>query len=351
MAHSDQHITVNTRILGTHLTGVQRYTLELLSRFKGNLQEIKPVRPLHGIRGHAWEQVILPTKLHGGLLWSPSNTGPLAVERQVVTIQDVSPMDHPQWMNPRFAAWYRFLTPRLARRVRSILTISEFTKQRIVAHCPESESKIHVVHLGVDARFHPIDEDVIKQARERLAIPSPHYLVALGSLEPRKNLSRLLQAWAAIQARIPGDVWLVIAGAQGRRLVFGDVSFENLPPRVHLTGHVPDELLPALYSGAIAAPYLSLYEGFGLPPLEAMACGTPPLTGNLASLPEVVGDAGVMLDPYDVDAIADGLLRLVEDSTLRAELSRKGLERVKQFSWEKTAELTWPVLKEAAERG
>jgi glycosyltransferase involved in cell wall biosynthesis len=117
-----------------------------------------------------------------------------------------------------------------------------------------------------------------------------------------------------------------------------------------LTGHVPDELLPALYSGAIAAPYLSVYEGFGLPPLEAMACGTPSLTGNLASLPEVVGDAGLMVDPYDVDAIADGLLKLIEDSVLRSTLSYKGLERAKEFSWEKTAELTWKILKEAAEK-
>lgn len=350
MPHASRDINVNTRILGTHLTGVQRYTLELLSRFNGGIKEIKPSRPLSGVRGHAWEQFVLPTKVKGGLLWSPSNTGPLALEQQVVTLHDVVPMDHPEWLNPRFADWYRFLTPRLVRRVRSILTDSEFTKQRIIAHCPDVESKIHVVHIGVDARFQPVQAELVKTMRERLGIPSPHYLVALGSLEPRKNLARLLQAWALMQTRISSDVWLVVAGAAGRRLVFGDVSFENLPPRVHLTGHVPDELLPALYSGAIAAPYLSLYEGFGLPPLEAMACGAPPLTSNVASLPEVVGDAGLMVDPYDVDAIADGLLRLVEDSTLRAELRSKGLERAKQFSWDRTAELTWRVFEEAAQR-
>ncbi len=208
---------------------------------------------------------------------SPSNSGPLVVEKQVVTLLDVVPLDHPEWLNPKFAAWYQFLTPRLVKRVRSILTISEFSKKRIVAHCPLSESKVQVVHIGVDERFRPIDAHFVEQMRKKLAIPSVHYLVALGSLEPRKNLVRLLRAWASIVGRIPNDVWLVIAGAQGRRLVFGDVSFESLPPRVHLTGHVPDELLPALYSGAIAAPYLSIYEGFGLPPLEAMACGTPTL--------------------------------------------------------------------------
>lgn len=344
----DIRLTCNTRILGTHLTGVQRYTLELLSRFKGNIQEIKPAHPLHGIRGHAWEQFILPAKVGKGLLWSPSNTGPLVIERQVVTLHDLVPMDHPEWLNPRFAAWYRFLTPRLVQRVRGVLTVSEFTKQRIIAHCPEAESKTHVVHNAVDARFRPIGTDLVEQVRKRMGIPSGHYFLALGSLEPRKNLSRLLQAWVTIQVQIPDDVWLVIAGAQGRGLVFGEVSFENLPPRVHLTGHVPDELLPALYSGAIAAPYLSLYEGFGLPPLEAMACGTPVLTSNVTSLPEVVGDAALMVEPYDVEAIADGLKRLVEDFFLRDELRRKGLERAKRFNWDKTAELTWQVLQQAA---
>lgn len=344
------NITVNTRTLGNHLTGAQRYTLELLSRFRGKIQEVNPGHPLSGVRGHAWEQFILPIKVKGDLLWSPSNTGPLVCERQVVTLHDVTPMDHPEWLNPRFAAWYRFLTPRLVGRVRSIITVSEFTKQRIVAYCPEAESKIHVVHNGVDAMFHPIEVDLIQRTRERLHIPSPHYLVALGSLEPRKNLPRLLQAWAMIQGKISDDVWLVMTGAHGRRLVYGEVSFENLPPRVHFTGHVPDELLPALYSGAIAAPYLSLYEGFGFPPLEAMACGTPILTGNLTSLPEVVGDAGIMVDPYDVEAIADRLKNLIEDSVQRDDLRLAGLKRAKQFSWDKAAELTWRVMEDAAQR-
>jgi glycosyltransferase involved in cell wall biosynthesis len=343
------NIAVNTRILDNNLTGVPRYALELLSRLGNNIQEIKPDRHLIGMCGHAWEQFVLPNKLNGALLWSPSNTGPLAIGRQVLTLHDVVPMDHPEWLNSSFAMWYRFLTPKLVRRVHSILTISEFTKQRIIFHSAQSESKIKVVYNGVDRRFQPVGADKIQEASVRLAIPSPHYLLALGSLAPRKNLSRLLQAWAAIQSRIPKEVWLVIAGAKGCRLVFGDISFDNLPPRVHLTGHVPDEMLPALYSGAIAAPYLSVYEGFGLPPLEAMACGTPPLTGNLASLPEVVGDAGLMVDPYDVDAIADGLLRLVDDAALRSDLTLKGLERVKFFNWEKTAQMTWQVLKEAAE--
>ncbi|WP_428384686.1 glycosyltransferase family 4 protein [Nevskia ramosa] len=340
----------NTRILSGHTTGVQRYALELLARFGNQVHAVAPTKPRHGVNGHLWEQFVLPSKLDGRLLWSPSNTGPLMIERQIVTLHDVVPIDHPEWLNPRFAAWYQFLTPKLVRRVRSVITDSLATRERILHYFPDVESKIEVVHIGVDQRFHERDASERESARKALGIPSPHYVFALGSLEPRKNLSRLLQAWARIEHRVPDDVWLVLAGARGKKLVFGDVSFESLPPRVHLSGYVPDELLPALYSGAIAAPYLSVYEGFGLPPLEAMACGSPPLTGDRTSLPEVVGDAGVMVDPFDVDAIADGLLRLIENPSLRAQLSARGVVRAKAFTWEKTAAETWSIIERASQR-
>lgn len=346
--NSEPKIFVNTRALNNHLTGVQRYITELVKRLP-ECALIHPNKTMQGIAGHAWEQAVLPALMpRKGLLWSPSNSGPIAVGHQVVTLHDVVPLDHPEWLNWRFASWYRFLTPRLLNRVTKIITDAEYTRLRIIKHCPEAESKICVIPLAADERFRPTDVDTINQTRKKLGIPSASYIVALGSLEPRKNLVRLLKAWAAIEARVPDDVWLVLAGAQGKKLVFGDVSFEKLPPRVHLTGYVPDELLPALYSGAIAAPYLSYYEGFGFPPLEAMACGTPVLTSNVTSLPEVVGDAGLMADPYDTDEIADGLIRLIEDSCLRDELRHKGLIRARQFNWDKTAELTWQVLHQAA---
>lgn len=341
-------LACNTRTLGSQLTGAQRYVSELTSRFGDRIELISPDQPLHGSRGHLWEQFVLPFKVGKRLLWSPSITGPLTIERQVVTIFDVVPLDHPEWLNPRFAAWYRFLTPRLAKKVRSILVISEFTKKQLIYHCPEAASKIKVVHLAADERFSQSGLVAISETRLRLAIPTPHYLVALGSLEPRKNLNRLLQAWAQIESKIPSDIWLVLAGSQGKKMVFGDVAMKELPPRVHLTGHVADALLPALYSGAIASIYPSLYEGFGLPPLEAMACGTPVLTSNVTSLPEVVGNAAITVDPLDAEAIADGLIRLVDDSALRLRLRSLGLKQASQFSWEKTASETWRVLQDAA---
>ena len=132
-------------------------------------------------------------------------------------------------------------------------------------------------------------------------------------------------------------------------MVFRDVPFENLPSHVHLTGFVPDQLLPALYSGAKAFVYPSLYEGFGLPPLEAMACGTPVIVSNTTSLPEVVGNAGLRVDPLNVEQIADAIQRLVTNNNLHQSLQKKGLERAKLFSWDKTAASTWNVLREVAE--
>lgn len=341
-------IVVNTRSLHGAFTGVQRYTSELLARLGEQVEVVSPRRPLHGVMGHAWEQMVLPLKLNGRLLWSPGNTGPLAVCNQLVTVHDTSALDHPEWFDSRFAAWYRFLLPRLVRRVRRVIADSEFTKSRLVATSGLNPDKVVVVPVGVDPRFRPEEADRLNEVVAALGLPSPRYVLSLGSLEPRKNLGHLLKAWEMAHKRMPDDVWLVVAGAKGKPMIFKDVELNDLPRRVILTGFVADELLPRLYAGALAFVYPSLYEGFGLPPLEAMACGTPVLTSNVASLPEVVGEAGIMVDPYDTEAIAEGLTRLVEDSALRDEMRRRGLERARLFSWERTAEETWKALMEAA---
>lgn len=348
MIQENRQILVNTRILTGHLAGAQRYLLSMLKHMPESLCQVRPRNPMHGIRGHAWEQFVLPIHLKDKLLWSPSGSGPLMVTKQVLTVHDLVPIDHPEFLNPRFAAWYQFLLPKLVHRVQRIIAISEFTKQRLINVFNVPEERICVIWNGVDERFCPQPEDRISSAIKRLGIPTYHYFVALGSLEPRKNLKRLLDAWTHIVEDLPDDIWLVLAGAKGKSMVFEGVPLDPLPPRVHLTGHVPDELLPALYAGAIAAPYLSVYEGFGLPPLEAMACGTPTFTGNRTALPEVVGNAAMTVDPYDVEAIAQGLYRLAKDENLRQRLRLDGLKQSSHFSWKNTAEKTWQVLKETA---
>jgi glycosyltransferase involved in cell wall biosynthesis len=340
MVYPANKIVVNARILHGPITGLQRYALELLGRLASEVEQIQPKKPLSRINGVLWEQVALPVQLKGRLLWNPHNSGPLAVKRQVVTMHDVSPLDHPEWFDPLFARWQRFLIPQLVKRAQRIITISNFSKSRLQELCNISEEKITVIPNGVDQRFKPQQEDVISDVREYLKIPSPHYVLCVGTIEPKKNIPRLLKAWKIICKQIPSDVWLVLAGITGNIEVFREERIKDIPSRVYITGHVEDAQLPALYAGALASIYVSLYEGFGLPPLESMATGTPVLTSNLTSLPEVVGDAAITVDPYDEEAIAAALQRIIDDSEIRRCLSQKGMARVVQFSWDKAAILT-----------
>src|SRR5947209_16375715 len=148
-------IAINTRALSTPLTGVQRYTRELLARWDGQVQRITPRSALHGLRGHAWEQIVLPQQLNGTLLFSPSNSGPIGLRNQVVTIHDMVYFDHPETLNRTFAAWYQFLLPQLARRVRRIITVSQFIKERVIATTKVAAESVVVIPNGVDARFSP----------------------------------------------------------------------------------------------------------------------------------------------------------------------------------------------------
>jgi len=341
-------IVINTRVLSSPVTGVQRYTAELLARWEGYADSISPKNSLHGLVGHLWEQVVLPRRLKYRFLFSPSNAGPLAVENQIVTIHDMAVFDCPKAFAPQFEAFYRFLLPRLVRRVRQIIAVSEFVKTRILFHTNVAPAKVAVIPNGVSPRFSPTAITGIDVTTAALGLPSREYVLVVGSLEPRKNLVRLLQAWAQVQRDVSHDIWLVVAGAGGTSRVFRETHWASLPPRVFMLGHVDDGLLPALYAGALAMAYVSIYEGFGLPPLEAMASGTPVLAGNQSSLPEIVGEAGVLVDPFDVESIARGMQRVLEDSSLRSELRRLGLSRARQFSWSETAQRTWDVLQAAA---
>ena len=337
-------ITVNARFHVHRKTGMQKYAQEVASRLVGRVREIRPERALKGAAGHLWEQCYLPAAASGSLLWSPNNTGPIVTRHQVCTIHDVIPLDHPEWFSRGFSSWYQWLIPRLARAAQHLIAVSEFTRSRLIDMFGLKPEKVSVVLNGIGEEFTPRPDEEVLRVRTRLGLPPGPYVLYVGSVEPRKNLARLLEAWEAVQAQCP-DLQLVITGLnKGASQVFSAVRIDKIPPRVTFTGYVEDAELPALYSGALVFVYPSLYEGFGLPPVEAMACGSPVITSNRTSLPEVVGSAALLVDPEDIESIAASIGQVANSESLRAQMRAQGLERARLFQWDTAATETWEIL-------
>lgn len=337
-------VVVNGRFHAHRPTGMQRYALAVSQRLGTRLRCVRPPFPLKGAAGHLWEQTVLPASVGGRLLWSPNNTGPIACRHHVCTIHDLIPLEHPEWFNAKFSALYRWLMPRLARRLEHVVAVSKFTSERIQELLGIPASRITVVMNGVDESYKPRSGDEMRPVLERLGLGSFRYFLYVGSLEPRKNLRGLMQAWRLALPSLDEDIHLVVAGATGRAKVFSECVLGDIPPRVHFTSYISEPELPVLYAGAMAAIYPSLYEGFGLPVLEAMACGVPTITSNTTSLPEVAGDAALMVDPQRVDAIADAICRVAGGEELRRRMRERGLRQAARFSWDRCAGETWRVL-------
>jgi glycosyltransferase involved in cell wall biosynthesis len=335
MAHSTAPwIVVNGRFRARRVTGVERHGREIL-RYFGNGIRLESTRR-QGWRGHAWEQFVLPARLaHGSILWSPANTGPLLVRDQALTIHDLSPLEHPEWFRPGFAAWYRLFLPALARRVRKVFTPSEYVKQKVMRRF--GIRNVTVTPNGVDhSVFHP------GAGQPQIDLPR-RYLLFVGTLEPRKNLSLLLCAWDELKDHFK-ETWLVIAGAGGG--VFRKMQLSQNVERVRFLGYVDDRTLAGLYANAALFVLPSQDEGFGLPALEAMASGTPVIVSEGGALPEVVGEAGLTFCPSNRGELMNLLGEGLSNTTLRAQLRDKGLERSQKFSWQGTAEVVWKSLHE-----
>ena len=330
-------IVVNGRFLARRITGVERYGREILQLIGNSCRVERPGRILNGAMGHAWEQIILPRKVNShSTLWSPANTGPLWISNQVLTIQDISPLEHPEWFQKSFAVWYRLFLPLLAKRVRRILVPSEYVKRKVIARF--GVENILVTSAGVNEEvFHP------GVSRHSFDLPA-HYILFVGSLEPRKNLAMLLQAWIKIKDEF-ADMWLVIAGYAGK--VFQPVNFPHEMERVRFLGYIPDADLPSLYAGAKLFVFPSSDEGFGLPALEAMACGTPVIISNGGALPEVAGEAGMVFNLSETEGLLKAMRVCLCDERLCLSLREKGLSHASLFSWQKTADLVWKALNES----
>lgn len=271
--------------------------------------------------------------------------------RLVVTIHDLNHFLFPQFHT---RANYDFVTRSVhhaARRADLILTDSESSRREILRFLHVPQERVEVIHLAAAPLFSQAPEEGgAARVRAKYDLPGPYFL-AVGSLEPRKNLPRTLEAYRAYLDG-GGDATLVAAGGAGwkNEAIHAAVERLGLAGRVRFTGYVPLEDLPALYRGAELFLYPSIYEGFGLPVLEAMACGTPVITGNTSSLPEVAGDAALLVDPEDTGAIAAALSRLAGDSALRDDLAARGRVQAARFSWDETARRTAAAYRRVAGR-
>jgi len=269
--------------------------------------------------------------------------------KKVATVHDMGYKVFPETVRLKTKIMLNLSLNRSCKRADKLITDSEFSKQEIMRFLKIEPDKIVVVPCGVDtANFYPITDNariqIVKQSNKIYG----DYFLYLGTLEPRKNIERLIEAYAVLKQDKPDAPALVLAGRKGwlYETIFERVTALGLINDVIFTGYVTDEDAPILLSGALAFVFPSLYEGFGMPPLEAMACGTPVLTSNCSSLPEVVGDAAILVDPYSVEEIRQGMQHLMEDEVLRQELSAKGLARAKEFTWERSADIVMSVYKE-----
>ena len=316
------------------LGGVERWARELATRLPalrpGGYAVLRPPPALAHRAGHAWEQLALPLRARGmRALLCPANLAPLAYGRSAVVVHDAAPLRHPGWYSGAYAAWQRLLLPAIARRARRLITVSEFSRRELAELLGVDAV---VVPGGVDERFSPAADP--GPARRALGLARP-YVLTVASHTARKNLAALVPAARALERE---GVEVVVAG--GHRPQFArEQGLEGL----RLVGHVDDTLLPGLYVGAEAFALSSLYEGFGLPVLEAMASGTPVVAADTGALPETCGGAALVAEPTGASFTA-ALARLLGDAGERERLRVAGLARAAGFSWNATSRAIDDVL-------
>ncbi|MDK1081121.1 MAG: glycosyltransferase family 1 protein [Anaerolineae bacterium] len=330
-------IAINGRYTQRRPTGVERYAYEIGVRLPQGSRILAPGKPLGQIAGNMWEQFVLARRLRSAeVLWSPANSGPWSVARQALVLHDASPLDHPEWFRPAFASWVRLSWRILVRSVALVITPSQFSSERLQIKLGLPKERIRVIPGGVGKPFGPVSRKKILEIREKYGLPKSYFLF-VGTQEPRKNLVGLFKAWDQIRANIPQQA-LVLVGSAGA--VFRGRGYGSMPPGVHPLGYIPEADLPAVYCAAYALVLPSLYEGFGLSVLEAMACGTPVITSNRGSLPEIAAEAAMLVDPLEPSNIAAAMSQLSADRSLCQKLSAQGLERAATFGWDNAAAKT-----------
>jgi glycosyltransferase involved in cell wall biosynthesis len=372
-SHSGRRIGINAHLLaeeeGYRRAGVSRYIHNLLVHVlredsegdyvvflndrsaltlacRQKRSRLPTHRPLVRI---AWEQLWLPLELLAekvALLHSPVNVQPLLLPcRGVITVTDLSFVVFPEGFRVGQRLYQNILTRLSVHRASHLITYSASTARDLTRFFAVPAEKITVIFPGVDAAYQPVqDKGLLAAFRRRHDLPE-RFILFVGTLEPRKNLLTLLQAYAEFRRETKSAHRLVLGGGKGwlQQPIFAAIEELGLQDAVVLPGYIPEDELPLWYNTADVFVYPSLYEGFGLPPLEAMACGTPVIASNVSSLPEVVADSGVLVDPHQSHQWASALSQLCQDADLRAELGSRGMQRAQQFSWTRMARETVQV--------
>lgn len=344
-------IFVNARFLTQPITGVQRFAIEIckeLQRIDRNILFVTPSNILHkeiakllnasiiGFNeGHVWEKIDLPIylKSHGSpLLVNLCNTSPLFYVNQITTIHDMAVFECPNWFSKKFRILYKFSYPYIVKNSKKVITVSHFSKKEIIKYLSVNADQIEVIYNSINHFTEPfiLDENTIKNNK---------YILCVGSVEPRKNLISVIKAFQKLTFL---SYKLIIVG--GKNKLFNSLNLgEIIDPanldRIVFTGYLSDVELIQLYKNASIFLYPSLYEGFGIPPLEAMLYGCPTIVSNKASLPEVCGNASLYVDPLDIRDIASKLTTLIENKGgIREGLIQKGRIQSAKYSWEKSAQ-------------
>lgn len=346
-------IIVNARFLTQSMTGVQRFAVEIcleLKKLLGN--QIKFVAPdaivlkdyaealgvevIGTHQGHLWEQWDLPRYLRrqgSPLLLCLCNTAPLCYKNKVVTVHDVAFEAYPQTFSKSFLYVYKFMIPRIMRSAKKVITVSEFSKDEIVKYYGISRDKIAVVYNAVGDGFKKVEDKELQKQK---------YLLAVSSLNYRKNFLAVLEAFDIFEKEDNETSLYIIGDLKNSNFKGIDIERYRQNPRIKFLGRVSDADLVRYYSNAFAFVYPSIYEGFGIPPLEAQTCGCPVLVADIPPLREVVAKSGVYCDPYDVKDIAGGMKNVL---TIGEQLTSKGSDNIRRFSWEDSARKVAEVLK------
>ncbi|MDR0825527.1 MAG: glycosyltransferase family 4 protein [Prevotella sp.] len=339
---------VNGRYLTQKATGVHRYAFEICNKLHemGVDFHVAIPREIHpdykfsfktvkcgSLKTHLWEQISLPRYLKSignPLLISFTSCGPLNYDNQIMTIHDVSHERYPEWFSKNYYRFYHFMMPRIGKKAHAVLTVSEFSKQEIVETLGIEADKIHVIHSNVPFHNKPSREEILNFRRDP---DVERYIIAVSSMDPRKNFVRLVRAFSKIEDK---SMKLYIIGMSFKAFNTPDLQ-KLIGENVHLPGYIPDADLQKMYQNALLSVYPSLYEGFGLPPLESMTYGCPAINSDIPALREVSEDAALYVDPYDIDGMTLKINQLLIDEPLRKELQLKGLEQIKKYSWDKSA--------------